>query len=120
MWNPLPPPPFPLPQSFDMRFNMAVDYTPAPSASPSPAAMVDSVVIPRRSVWQFTENVSDAVAGWNTQAFNDGMWSYGPGPLGFGDNPVSTPAHESGRGGERERESTGRRSGGACSWLFDR
>lgn len=76
-------------KSFDMRFNMAVDYTPAPSATPSPAAMVDSVVIPRRSVWQFTENVSDAVAGWNTEAFNDGMWSYGPGPLGFGDNPTT-------------------------------
>jgi hypothetical protein len=88
----LPPPlstcPPPTNQSFDMRFNLGVDYTPAPSATPSPAAMVDSIAIPRRSVWQFTEKVADAVTGWNTQAFSDGLWSYGPGPLGFGDTQV--------------------------------
>lgn len=48
------------------------------------------VLIPAGSTWKYLDNGSDQGTAWRDPAFNDGTWSSGPAPLGYGSSAVAT------------------------------
>ncbi len=54
------------------------------------APQVDTVVVPDNATWAYKYDATATAAGWNATAFNDGSWSTGGAPLGFGDASVVT------------------------------
>jgi len=57
------------------------------SYSPTPIMLVT-----RGSVWKYLDNGSNQGTGWTAPSFNDGGWSAGPAPLGYGDANGQWPA----------------------------
>jgi hypothetical protein len=73
--------------SSDMRFDAQLQAEPLPSPSPSPPAVIDNVLVRRRSLWTFHQDTSTPprAPDWTTPAFDDASWASGVGVFGFGD-----------------------------------
>jgi hypothetical protein len=54
---------------------------------PTPMPVI-SFPVPKASSWKYLDNGSDMGTSWTAPAFNDSSWSYGPGKLGYNDNPA--------------------------------
>ncbi len=42
------------------------------------------------AVWSYLDNGINPGTGWRTASFNDSAWAFGPGKLGYSDNPATT------------------------------
>lgn len=55
-----------------------------------PPLLSGSLPLNKQSDWRYLDNGSDQGTAWTSNSFNDATWSYGPGKLGYGLNPVTT------------------------------
>ncbi len=62
-----------------------MDFVAIPSASESTIPLVAA-----GSVWQYLDNGSNAGTAWRQLSFDDGTWSEGPAPLGYGESNEKT------------------------------
>lgn len=72
----------------------ACDGNPHPSNgvphTPVWSALTASTVVPRGSVWRYLDTGADPGPGWVQAGFDDGAWSAGAAPLGYGDGDENT------------------------------
>lgn len=54
---------------------------------PTPLPVIN-FPLPKGSSWKYLDNGTDLGTSWTAPAFNDSSWSYGPGKLGYSDNPA--------------------------------
>ena len=54
------------------------------------ATNAQEALIPTNSVWRFLTPTSNQGTGWVSRTFNDGSWTSGPGPFGYGDPWIRT------------------------------
>lgn len=73
--------------SSDLGFDLSLTtYTPPP---PPPVMQVIPFPIPTNSVWKYLDDGTDQGTAWTAVVFNDTAWSFGPGKLGYSDNPAT-------------------------------
>ena len=75
------------PSSSDLVFDLAVRLDVAPPPPPPPAAEYG---ISKRSVWSYWDRGGDLGTAWREPGYDDGAWSRGAGPLGYGESYVAT------------------------------
>jgi len=51
---------------------------------------VDTVIFPAASTWRYRKGQSEPLATWKNTAFDDGSWTPGQAPIGYGDPPATT------------------------------
>jgi|GEM_PF-419424 len=58
---------------------------------PKPVVMpVINFPVPKNSQWNYLDDGTDQGTVWTQGNFSDGAWLYGPGKLGYSDNPATT------------------------------
>ncbi len=65
---------------------LIVEYT----AASIPVLAAINLPIGKNSDWKYLDNGTDQGTAWTATSFADAAWSYGPGKLGYSDNPVTT------------------------------
>ncbi|WP_157976920.1 metallophosphoesterase [Taibaiella helva] len=64
---------------------LVVQYT----SSTIPQMPVTAFPVAKLSQWKYLDNGSNQDTAWRTPSFNDSSWSFGPGKLGYSDNPAT-------------------------------
>lgn len=65
---------------------LIIQYT----SSQAPQMPVTAFPIAKLSQWKYLDDGSNQDTAWRMPAFNDSTWSFGPGKLGYSDNPATT------------------------------
>ncbi|WP_118976201.1 metallophosphoesterase [Taibaiella koreensis] len=65
---------------------LVIQYT----SSVVPQIPVTAFPIAKLSQWKYLDNGSNQDTAWRMPSFNDSSWSFGPGKLGYSDNPATT------------------------------
>ncbi|HET6285017.1 MAG TPA: hypothetical protein VFH73_28930 [Polyangia bacterium] len=69
------------------------DLPPSPDSGPiTPewSALTSSLLVPRASVWRYSDTGTDLGSGWRQPSFNDTAWKSGAAQLGYGDGDEAT------------------------------
>ncbi len=61
-----------------------VGGSPNPSAISQPGSLVDELLVSNGDEWAYNDSDGDLGAAWRLLAYDDGEWSRGNGPLGYG------------------------------------
>jgi secreted PhoX family phosphatase len=75
------------PASSDIVFDLELKEVPHMAITNFPVAA--------NSEWKYLDNGTDLGTSWTGTSFNDTTWSYGPGKLGYSDNPATTVSYGS-------------------------
>lgn len=70
--------------SSDLGFDLSLD-----EYSPPPSMPLTSFPITKNSVWKYLDDGTDQGNAWTALSFNDTSWDFGPGKLGYSDNPAT-------------------------------
>ena len=73
---------------------LIIKYT---AATPNGPALIN-FPIPKFSQWRYLDNGVDMGTAWRAPSFNDASWAFGPGKLGYSDNPATTLGYGSNAG----------------------
>lgn len=65
---------------------LILEYT----AASVPALSAGNLPVSKNSDWKYLDDGTDQGTAWTANSFADGGWSYGPGKLGYSDNPTTT------------------------------
>jgi len=65
---------------------LIIEYT----SNATPQIGMTSFPIAKNSDWKYLDNGTDQDTAWRMNSFSDTAWAYGPGKLGYGDNPITT------------------------------
>lgn len=57
---------------------------------PPGGGLGDAILVAPGSAWRYVDDGNDPGDGWNEIGYDDGAWSIGPAPLGFGDDDLVT------------------------------
>jgi hypothetical protein len=64
---------------------LIIQYT-----NPNVPMSIINFPIPKNSEWYYLDNGTDMSTTWIPSSFNHSAWQYGPGKLGYSDNPATT------------------------------